>query len=159
MTDKDEILKFADERTAECRIERRAFEIWLATLTPGNWLTILTPALLSVFAGAAILGRPELLGNQADLYAGIAALLAGLLSTAHKALNCDTHQAECNRLARAYRSLETGYENLRISGDADLMMKVERLNSRLEQLRDSAGARAPDKCVAKARSEAIAAAT
>ena len=153
-TSSEQILEFATKRSIECMIERRALEIWLVTLKPANWITILMPALLSVLAGGTILSEPTLLGPNVKLFAGVCALAASLLTTVHKALDCDAHQAECDRLRRAFGALETEYDNIRVCQPEDLAAKIERANQRMEQLRESAAARPPDRYRRKAKREA-----
>lgn len=155
MSDVSVIFEFADKRLTECKIERRSFEIWLSSLRPLNLITYLLPAILSAFAGGAIISDTEIFGDSATIIAAVAAFASSLLTIIHEKLNCAAHQAECNRIARAYRALEAGYQNLRISDPSNLLNHIEALNKRYEQLQESVDARVPDSCKKKAMSEQI----
>ncbi|WP_157108542.1 hypothetical protein, partial [Aldersonia kunmingensis] len=98
----------ASARIGECEFERRVYEYWLTRLKRINLITVVAPVALSTIAGAAILG--DLFGTT---FAGIAALLGGLLTAVHKGLKCEAHQAECLRLQSAHSGLITRYESLR----------------------------------------------
>ncbi len=112
-----------------------------------NWLTIVLPALLSTFAGAVILADLGLgLGpGEAKLAAGLSALLAGLLTAAHRALKCDEYQAECQRLTQAYRSLDHWCDYARHLDDTRLTNECERILIRLNWLTESVKATLPDR--------------
>jgi hypothetical protein len=111
MSDKNQFSTFIYNRLQECRINRRAYEIWLSHLNPWNVVTVVSPAVLSVIAGSTILTEPTFLGeDKGRLLAGIFALLSAVLTTIHKVIGCDVHQSECLRVIQAYSSLEVGYE-------------------------------------------------
>jgi hypothetical protein len=157
MNEKDEISSFIDERLHTCRIKRRSYEIWLAILDPINLLTVAAPAVLSVIAGSTILTEPVFLGpDRGRLIAGVCALASAVLTTIHKTLNCDAHQSECRRIMQAYSVLEASYERLQRglipTGETKegLLLK---LDARLEQIKEGAGSRPPEKYLRKAQRE------
>ena len=115
----DSIRDVAEQREKECRIEAEAFIIRLEFLSKTNWVTIVVPALLATFAGAAIFADTE----WKEL-TGTAALLSALLTAIHKGRNCDAHQAECRRLSQAYSGLATRYRTIR---DLDMPAAKEKM--------------------------------
>jgi hypothetical protein len=139
-----------------CCEERQSYHIWLKHLEPYNPVTIVAPAVLSVFAGSTILTEPIFLGSdKGRLVAGVCALTSAVLTTIHKVLNCDNYQAECRRIKKAYSTLETSYKNLRIQLDDDKLTEESlkklseeflTLNARLYQIKEGAGAEPPDYC-------------
>ena len=144
---------FIYERLQECRENRRSYKIWLEHLKPWNALTMVSPAVLSVIAGSTILAEPTFLGpDKGRVIAGVFALVSAVLTTIHKVLNCDPHQAECHRIMRAYSSLEAGYKGLKIH-DNKLKEELLKLNTRFEQIKDGAAAEPPEWCLTRARKE------
>jgi hypothetical protein len=76
--------------------------------------------------------------DNARVVGGVAALLAGVTTAIHKACNCDAHQAECKRLARAYHGLATRYERVAALGEEEARVQVRELDETLAQLREGA---------------------
>ncbi|MBE9076811.1 hypothetical protein IQ241_05790 [Romeria aff. gracilis LEGE 07310] len=151
----DNISDFIAERLHICRTKRRSYEIWLSILQPLNIVTIAAPAVLSVIAGSTILTEPAFFGPDGGrLVAGLCAFVSAVLTTIHKALNCDNHQSECRRLVQTYSALEASYERLTlISEEKQLKEEVLKLDIRLEQIKEGAGAQPPDWCRRRAQRE------
>jgi len=115
-------------RERDCKVERRALEMWLALLTPVRWLTVSGITILSAIAAATILGKPAFLGEQLySLVAGLCALGASILSGLHTALHCDAHQAECRRLSAVFAGLEAGYQAARTSNATERKAREQAL--------------------------------
>jgi hypothetical protein len=154
MSDKNQFSTFIYNRLQECRINRRAYEIWLSHLNPWNVVTIVSPAVLSVIAGSTILTEPTFLGeDKGRLLAGIFALLSAVLTTIHKVIGCDVHQSECLGVIQAYSSLEVGYERPLDLHDDELKEELLKLDARYEQIKSGVSAKPPDWCLRKASRE------
>src|SRR6266404_2269512 len=113
MSDSDDqtrLFRLFAQRERQCRVEHRGYSRWLALLTPLKWLTVAGGTVLSALAGATVFSKPQFLGNNWPVYAGVLALLASILTGLHTALHCDAHQAECRRLIQRYQSLETSFQ-------------------------------------------------
>ncbi|MGD0939333.1 MAG: hypothetical protein ABR905_06430 [Terracidiphilus sp.] len=118
----------SEKRERDCKVERRALEMWLALLTPVRWLTVSGITILSAIAAATILGKPAFFGEPLySMVAGLCALGASILSGLHTALHCDAHQAECSRLAGVFAGLEAGYQAAQISSATERKAKEQAL--------------------------------
>jgi hypothetical protein len=102
------------ERIAFCRLEHRAYEHWLKTLTPANFLLAGIGGVLSLLAGLSIVTEASLIAPKT---AGWIAVLGAVLTGLHNGLRCDPHQAECRRLANQFEGLQTEYERLQLEPD------------------------------------------
>ncbi len=130
----------AQARVKECLVEAHAFRRRLALLSRTNWITIVAPALLSAFAGAAIFEASEanVLGAQWKVWSGGAALLSALLVAVHKGRNCDFYQAESRRLVQEFEGLATRYRSLLQIEVAEPQQRLEELELRLAMVRETA---------------------
>lgn len=129
----DSIQNVARDRERECRIEAEAFIIRLDFFSKTNWITIVVPALLATFAGAAIFADTEW-----KTITGAAALLSALITTIHKGRNCDVHQAECRRLSQAYSGLATKFRTIRDLDMPEVKEKILELESALATVNETA---------------------
>ena len=134
----DPAYAFLEQRLRHCRVERRAFEMWLARLTPLRWATISGSVILSAIAGATFLNNPA--WEYAALLSGSCALLAAVLTGLHTAFKCETHQAECHRLVRVYSSLILAYEAARNESGDELKSRLAALEVRLQDEVEKASA-------------------
>jgi hypothetical protein len=114
------------KREIDCKIQRRALDMWLGMLTPVRWLTVIGATVLSAVAGATILQKP--LGSRFGVVVGVCALVASILSALHTALHCDAHQADCRRLISDLRGLESEFEDVRVRGLESLGMELRELD-------------------------------
>ncbi|MBB5917508.1 hypothetical protein BJY24_006420 [Nocardia transvalensis] len=85
-------------RERECRVQARAYAIWLSALRPANIVLVVGAAVLSAVAGAAVLA------DLAGPLPGYLALVSAVFTVIHNRLDCDVHQAECRRLRAAYEA-------------------------------------------------------
>jgi|SRR3954471_24261652 hypothetical protein len=139
----ESILNLLHQREQQCRVEYRAYGRWLALLTPLRWVTVAGGTVLSALAGATIFSRPDFLGEQWPLYAGVFALAASILTGLHTALNCDAHQSECHRLIQLYQSLEGRFQAASVLAPDDLRKGFTELEARFDDARTTAMASPP----------------
>lgn len=130
-------------RERQCRIEQRAYGRWLGILTPLRWFTVAGGIILSALAGATVLGKPQLFGDQWPVYGGVLALVASILTGLHTVLHCDTHQAECRRLVQLYESLEAGFQGARARPESEMPRYVEELEAKFAEAKAKAAAAPP----------------
>jgi len=119
------------------RAQSRA-QRWLVYVTPFNWLTLVTPAVLAALAGAAML--TDTTDDSLRELAGYAALASALLTAIHKALDCDTHQEKCRQLIGDFAGLRARYDTLGSRNDGQR-----------DQIRDSLDEQFADACGRAAR--------
>jgi hypothetical protein len=134
-----------NRRIQQCRVERRAFEMWLARLTPLRWATISGSVILSAIAGATALNDPVWPGNSAHWVSGSCALLAAVLTGLHTAFKCEAHQAECHRMVRFYSSHILAYEAAYAGPREELDARIAALDVRLQEEVLNASASVPVK--------------
>jgi hypothetical protein len=140
----------AKSRESECLVESRALQLRLVPLSRANWLTVIVPALISAFAGAAILRgawKPEWM-----YVVGGATLIASLLVVVHKALNCDAYQTEANRMRRSYDALAVRYRTVYDINPPDAEARLIALDESLAALKESGAATVPDRYRVRAQS-------
>ncbi len=140
MEDKD-VMELFSRRERECQLRARALELWLATLTPLRWGTVIGTTILSAIAGAAVLSKAV---KHWDIIGGVCALLAAVLSGLHAGLKCDAHQSECRRLIQVYEGLKDTYEAARLSPPTDLMTRQAQLEEKFGDATKNAAAAAPN---------------
>lgn len=146
-----ELKDYAENKTKECRMERRSMEIWLRALTPANFFLVGMAGLLSAIAGASILIE---LGPPFETMAGIFALISSALTVIHNRLRCDPHQAEIRRLKKGYYGLETDYGSLSIKDDAEVISaEIARLDSELGHLHKTTDEVPSRRSIKRAREE------
>lgn len=102
------------ERIRLCTVQRRAYEIWLKTLTPANFLLVGVGGVLALVAGLAIVAEAQLIPTKA---AGWIAVAGAALTGFHAKLKCEPHQGECKKLANQFAELQTEYECLQLIQD------------------------------------------
>ncbi|MBH0777307.1 hypothetical protein [Nocardia bovistercoris] len=135
----------AAARERECRIQARAYSIWLSALQPANIVLKVGAAVLSAVAGAAVLA------GKAGNVPGCLALASAVFTVIHTRLDCDVHQAECRRLRSAYDAQAYRYRSLRDLGEpAELHGGVSELDTSLASIRAEAKANAPNWAVDRA---------
>ena len=109
-----------------------------------NLAFVVLPAILA--AAAAILAAH----NEAPrLLAAGCAGAAAVLSAVHKSLKCDEYQAECLRLAPAFKSIAIKAASV-VSSNADTHSALSTLTKDYAELAGSAKALLPDRYVLKA---------
>jgi hypothetical protein len=156
MSDTDEqtrLLQLFVQRERQCRIEHRAYDIWLSRLTPLKWLTIGGGTILSALAGATVLGKPEFLGAQWPIFGGVCALASSILTGLHTALKCESHQTECHRLIQLFSSLEASFQAAQALPTSQLQEKFKELEPKFEEARMKATASPPAWCRKRAERE------
>lgn len=126
-------IAFLNHRVRQCRVERRALEMWLGRLTPLRWATISGSVILSAIAGATAFNNAAWRGEDVSLITGGCALLAAILTGLHTAFKCEAHQAECHRLVRFYSSLILAYEAVQADPREDLKTRIAALDVRLQE--------------------------
>jgi hypothetical protein len=99
------------QRERDCYVARRACEMWLARLRPLKLLCIGGGTILPLVAGAAVLGKPQLLGVKYEIVSAVCSLVASILTGLHVALKCEELQGECSRLINVYSSLEAAFQS------------------------------------------------
>lgn len=102
------------ERIRLCKVQRRAYEIWLKTLTPANFLLVGVGGVLALVAGLSIVAEAQLISTKA---AGWIAVAGAGLTGLHAKLKCEPHQTECKKLANQFAELQTEYECLQLIRD------------------------------------------
>ena len=102
------------ERIRLCKVQRRAYEIWLKTLTPANFMLVGVGGVFALVAGLAIITEAQLVSAKA---AGWLAVAGAVLTGLHAKLKCEPHQAECKKLANQFAELQTEYESLELVRD------------------------------------------
>jgi hypothetical protein len=138
------------ERIVLCKRERRAYEIWLETLTPVNFLLVGVGGVMSLVAGLSIVTKAGVDPKIAGWVAIVGALLTGL----HSRLKCDPHQKECVRLSSQFAELQIEYERLQV--DTDVSRRTAQLlalEHRLATIRGTGEARPSRKSIAQAERE------
>jgi hypothetical protein len=140
------------KRELECRIERRAFEMWLGFLTPLKWGVIIGTVVLSAVGGAPLFR--QWLGERWVLIGGICALISAVLMALHTGLKCDEHQGECRHLIQVYKALERDYQRAGTLQAAMMPSELERLDNRLREETSSAKAAPPLRYRLRAEHEA-----
>lgn len=144
------------ERIVLCKRERRAYEIWLETLTPANFLLVGVGGVMSLVAGLSIITKAELIQPQT---AGWIAVVGALLTGLHNRLKCDPHQKECIKLANQFAELQTEYERLQVETDISAKkMQLLALEHRLATIKGGRGARPSQRSIERAEREIDAAA-
>ncbi|MEQ5842987.1 hypothetical protein N0A02_26380 [Paraburkholderia acidicola] len=139
------------ERIILCKRERRAYEIWLRTLTPANFMLVGVGGLLSLVAGLSIVTKAELIPTH---IAGWIAVVGALLTGLHNRLKCDPHQKECTKLANQFSELQTEYERLQVEPDMSAKERqLQALEHRLATIRGGRGARASQSSIERAERE------
>ena len=151
--ERGQILELFSQRERQCRVERRAYEIWLGRLTPLKWVTTGGGTLLSILAGATVLGQPKFFGSAWPVYGGALALTSSVLTGLHTALRCDSHQTECHRLINLYSSLEAAFQAARVLPAPQLEAPLKELEGKFEEARMKAAAHAPAWCRRRAQRE------
>ncbi|MDX8399094.1 MAG: hypothetical protein R8K20_02455, partial [Gallionellaceae bacterium] len=121
--------QIAKQRQDECGKHVIWLERRIGQLSGLNWLTVLVPSLLAVAAGSALFA-----GDKWGPFVAGAALFAAILSAIHKGLNCDTYQADCRRLLKAYRALSVSYRTLSELEPNDRESRLLELEAQLESL-------------------------
>jgi hypothetical protein len=139
------------ERIALCKVESRAYEIWLKRLTPANVVLAGLGGLLSLIAGLSIITEANLIEPKV---AGWIAVLGAALTGLHNRLRCDPHQIECRKLANQFAALQTEYERLQL--EAHEQPKSEQLLSlehKLAEIVAERSAQPSEKAITSARQE------
>ena len=127
-----EIRSFLDLRERQCRIERRALEMWLEVLSPLRWATVIGGVIFSALGSAALFGA------TATVVGGVCSLIAAILTGIHTGLRCDAHHAECHRLVHLYASLEAGYQAARVVSGPELEKQHRKLEERFQEAKAKA---------------------
>lgn len=124
--------QIARQRQQECENHVIWLEKRIGLLSSLNWLTVLVPSLLALVAGSALFA-----GEDWSPFVAGAALFAAILSAIHKGLNCDTYQADCRRLLKAYRAHSVGYRTLNELEPNDREIRLLELEAKLEALSET----------------------
>ncbi|MGW2663749.1 hypothetical protein ACWCW7_22550 [Nocardia tengchongensis] len=129
----------AASREQECRIQARAYSIWLSVLRPANIVLVVGAAVLSAVAGAAVLA------SKGGSLPGYLALVSAVFTVIHTRLDCDVHQAECRHLRSAYDAQADRYRSL-CDADEPVELKngVRELDASLADMRAAAKAIPPN---------------
>jgi hypothetical protein len=125
-------LQFSMKREVDCRVLRRALEMWLGRLTPMRWFTVSGTTILSAIAAATVFNGRDLFGVSFQMIAGVCALGATILSGLHTALKCDAYQAECSRMITVLEGLEAGFQAIELLEPDDHLAAVRDLEKRYE---------------------------
>lgn len=141
----EEEKKVCRQREAECKAESHSFNERLKWLGRANWITVLIPSLLAVVAGSALFSE----NNEWKTIIGYSVLIAALLTSIHKGLDCDTYQLECRRLIQAYHGLETRYRTLHEVPKKDWLDDFLKLETQLAEVREGSRVRLLQKNQAK----------
>jgi len=149
MSEKDE--QRIQERIRLCTVQRQAYEIWLKTLTPANFVLVGLGGVLALVAGLSIVAEAQLVSTKA---AGWMAVAGALLTGLHSKLKCDPHQAECKKLANQFAELQTEYEGLQLIRDDDQRNEqLIALEHKLAAIRAGRGALPSAKAITQAEIE------
>jgi len=125
-------LQFSLKREVDCRVLRRALEIWLSRLTPMRWFTVSGTTILSAIAAATVFNGHDVHGHSFKTVAGLCALGATILSGLHTALKCDAYQAECSRMINVLGGLEAGFQAVALLDPDDHLAAVRDLEKKYE---------------------------
>jgi hypothetical protein len=135
------------KRQRDCYVEKDAYAIWLALLTPVRWFTVIGGIVLSAVAGAVVLlAEYRVIGDQWRVYGAICAITASVLTGIHTALNCDAHQTECRRLVQLYSGLESRFEAASILPAERIEATFDELEAKFEEAHVEAAASPPEWC-------------
>lgn len=132
------------DRERRCRIERTAYELWLARVIPLRRIALGSATLFSALAAAAILGEPQFLADESAGFAAFCSLTSAVLTGLYVIKRPEAHQAECERLVRAYAQLETALAALHGLPDLDIPRQLRDWDAEFAATRDSAAAAPPD---------------
>ncbi len=135
----DDVRAVAARRQIECMVLGIGYDSRMHFLSKINWVTIIVPALLSLFAGGAIFA-----GGVWTVFGGAAALLSALLIMMHKGRNGAADQAECGRLSREYIALSAKFRTLQDVETGNLNERMLALDDELASIRKSAGVDLPE---------------
>jgi hypothetical protein len=147
-----DLLRLLSFRERQCKIERRALEMWLGALTPLRWFTTAGSIVLTTFAAATGLGT-RLFSESWTIVGGACALVAAILTGLHTGFDCDAHQSECRRLIQLYSSLEAAYQNLIVMPPAERLPQYKALEEKFNDARTMATASAPSSYKLRAERE------
>ena len=138
-------------RILECKRERRAYEMWLEWLSPANTMLVGVGGVISLISGLAIVTRAALVPAS---IAGWGAVLGAALTGLHARLKCDSHQAECRKLASQFGEVQTEYERLQMIEDPQARQKeLLLLEHKLASIRAGQGVKPFKGCVKRANKE------
>ena len=132
---------FARKQARDCRLKARQYDVWLAYLTPCNFILVSGAAILSLLAGSSLLVEIEYL---TPVRAGLMAITAGVLTILHQTLNCEKHQQECRKLRGTYDAIAHQFTNLEIeTEEGSIKKKIDDLGVQIAFLRENYSARPP----------------
>lgn len=153
LTNRDQLLLVFEKRERQCRMESRAYQLWLDRITPLKWISVGGGTVLSALAGATVLAQPVLFGSYWSVIGGVLALVSSILTGLHTALKCDAHQAECHRLIQLFASMEAAAQSAPALSAAELPVAWKELESRFQEAIAKATASPPAWCRRKVESE------
>lgn len=125
-------LQFSIKREVDCRVLKRALEMWLSRLTPMRWFTVSGTTILSAVSAATVFNGHDVFGVPFRMVAGVCALGATILSGLHTALKCDAYQAECSRMINVLEGLEAGFQAIELLDPDDHLAAVRDLERKYE---------------------------
>jgi hypothetical protein len=118
----------------DCKIQAKAFEIWLEPLTFVRWCTIALTVVGPAFAGFSLLGK---LAPSWQTFSAWLTFSASTAATLHAAFRCDAHQTGCKKLGPMYSALALEFETAEGLEGAALRQKGADLIKRLADLKRS----------------------
>jgi hypothetical protein len=126
-------LQFSIKREVDCRVLRRALEMWLGRLTPMRWFTVSGTTILSAISAATVFNGQDVFGLKFQTVAGVCALGATILSGLHTGLKCDAYQAECSRMIGVLEGLEASFQAIALLDPEDHLAAVRDLEKKYEE--------------------------
>jgi hypothetical protein len=140
---------------AKATLISEGYRLALSRLWWANLMFVVVPAVLST-AAAVVAALPE---NKApDLQLGFLSMppasafagLAAVLLAIHKALKCDEHQTECQRLGQLHQAIAIQAGSALSRPEGERAAHQERIASRLEEITENAKARLSTGIIQKA---------